>query len=275
MPELPEVEIIVRKLSLKLTGYEVSSYRVLFPGLFRNRSGEFLEQLVGRKIVKIRRRGKVILLNFDNDLTLLCHLKMTGQLLLSSPQKPVDKHTHFILSFNNQIEELRFRDVRKFGSILCFQTSETLKFLSLGPEPLEISLSRFQRLFRGRKARLKSLLLDQNLIAGIGNIYANEILFEAKIHPLLSASFLEEGEIKRLWKAVRLVLKRALEHGGSSIRDFKDAEGREGKFQNYHQVYGRKDLPCLRCGEEIERLRIGGRSSFFCPQCQKEKGESS
>jgi len=273
MPELPEVETIVQNLSSKIRGAEVSSFRLFFPGLIRNKKKKILEKLRGRKIINIRRRGKLILIDFDNDLTLLVHLKMTGQFVFYPSHESVDKHTHFILSFKGQKQEVRFRDVRKFGFIQCLLTSEALKLINLGPEPLEISFSSFQNLFKGRQACLKSLILNQNFIAGIGNIYANEILFEAKLHPINSVSLLKEEELKRLWKAMRLVLKRALKHRGSSIRDFKDAEGRVGSFQNFHQVYGKESLPCPHCGARIERLRIGGRSSFFCPQCQREKSK--
>jgi len=271
MPELPEVETIIRSLSLKIKGFEVSSFKLLFPGVLRNSSQKILERLRGRKIINLRRRGKMILIDFDNDLSLLCHLKMTGQFLICSSREPIDKHTHFILSFKGQLEELRFRDVRKFGSIFCLRTPEVLKFSKLGPEPLEMRFPRFRRLFQSRRARLKNLLLNQNFIAGIGNIYANEILFEAKLHPLTPVSLLEEEELLELWKAMRLVLRKAIKHRGSSIRDFKDAEGREGNFQDCHQVYGKESLPCPRCGERIERLCHGGRSSFFCSRCQKEK----
>lgn len=274
MPELPEVETIVIGLSTKLIGYEVSSFRLSFPRLLKNNRVQILNKFIGSRILGLRRRGKMILMDFDNDLTLLFHLKMTGQFFISPSDEPHDKHTHFALAFRNQMKELRFRDVRKFGSILCFQTSQTLKFDGLGPEPLEISFPRFRFLFQARKARLKGLLLNQNFIAGIGNIYADEILFEAKLHPLTSVPMLKEEDYKKLWEAMRLVLRRALKHKGTSIRDFKDAEGREGNFQNYLQVYGRKSLPCLRCGEIIERLRFNGRSSHFCPICQKKRRET-
>lgn len=271
MPELPEVETIVRNLTSKLMRKEVSSFKLIFPGLLRNRE-EILEKLIGKKIVCIRRRGKLVLIDFDAGLTLIFHLKMTGQFLLCRSQEALDKHTHFILFFKNNNRELRFRDVRKFGFIQCFHTSELSILDSLGPEPLEINFSQFRSLFKGRKARLKSLILNQNFIAGIGNIYADEILFEAKIHPLTSVSLLKEKELKRLWVAIRRILRKALEYRGSSIRNFRDADGREGKFQDYHKVYGKKSYPCPRCGEKIERLFVGGRSSFFCPQCQRVKG---
>jgi formamidopyrimidine-DNA glycosylase len=196
---------------------------------------------------------------------------MTGQFLFSPAKSPLDKHTHFILSFKNSRHELRFRDVRKFGSISCFPTPEVLKFLNLGFEPLRVSLYRFRKLFQGRRGQLKNLLLNQSFIAGIGNIYADEILFEAKLHPRFPAFLLREEEFLRLWKAMRFILRKAIEYRGTSIRNFRDAEGQEGDFRNRLRVYGKESEPCSRCGKEIERLRLGGRSSFFCPQCQVEK----
>lgn len=267
MPELPEVETIVRSLSPKLKGQEVSSFKLLFPGLLKSRK-EMLDKFIGSKIIALRRRGKLILIDFDNDLTLLFHLKMTGQFLICQYSEGLDKHIHFILLFKDNNWELRFRDVRKFGYIQCLPTSETSELHSLGPEPLEINFPHFKSLFKGRRARIKSLILNQSFIAGIGNIYADEILFEARIHPLTSASLLRKEELKRLWKAMKLVLRKAIVYRGSSIRSFKDAEGREGKFQDFHKVYGKKSFPCPSCGEEIERLVVGGRSSFFCPKCQ-------
>ncbi|NIM90820.1 MAG: bifunctional DNA-formamidopyrimidine glycosylase/DNA-(apurinic or apyrimidinic site) lyase [Candidatus Aminicenantes bacterium] len=271
MPELPEVETIIRSLSSKLIGLEGSSFNFFFPGLLKNNDQDILQKLKGKKVIHLRRRGKWILIDFENNLSLVCHLKMTGQLLFIPSERPLDKHTHFILSFKDSRYELRFRDVRKFGSISCYPTPEVLKFLNLGPEPLRVSFSHFRKLFQGRRGRLKNLLLNQSFLAGIGNIYADEILFEAKLHPGLPVSLLEEEEFLRLWKAIRFILRMAIEYRGTSIRDFRDAEGQEGDFRNRLRVYGKESELCSRCGEEIERLRKGGRSSFFCPQCQVEK----
>jgi len=274
MPELPEVETIVRNLSPKLKRLEISSVRLLYPPILRNKCLSFINELKGRKVVGVRRRGKMLLIDFERNLSLLFHFKMTGQFLFYHREEPLDKHTHFILSFKGQNKELRFRDVRKFGFISCMRTFDASyadELRTLGPEPLEINFLFFKRLFHGRKARLKSLLINQNFIAGIGNIYADEILFQAKLHPLTPASHLGDEDLKRLLKAMRDVLKNAIAHKGSSIRDFTNAEGRKGNFQSYHQVYGRQSLSCLICGEKIERLRLGGRSSFFCPRCQNEK----
>ncbi len=274
MPELPEVETIAQDLSSKLKDLEINSVRIIYPAILRNKKISLIHDLKGRKVVGVRRRGKMLLLDFEGDLSLIIHLKMTGQLLFYPTEKPGDKHTHLILSFKDENNELRFRDVRKFGFISCIKNldiscADELK--NLGPEPLEIGFLPFKKLFKGRKARLKSLLLNQNFIAGIGNIYADEILFQAKLHPLTPASHLSAEDLKRLWKAMRDVLRKAIKHKGSSIRTFTNAEGKRGEFQEYHQVYGRESLDCFICGEKIVRLRLGGRSSFFCPGCQKGK----
>jgi len=234
-----------------------ASVRIIYPPVLRNEELSLIHDLKRRKVVGVRRRGKMLLIDFERDLSLLIHLKMTG-----------------ILSFKDENNELRFRDVRKFGFISCIRNlnvycADELK--NLGPEPLEIDFPLFKKLFQGRKARLKGLLLNQNFIAGIGNIYADEILFQSKLHPLTPASHLGHDDLKRLLKAMREVLKKAIIHKGSSIRTFTNAEGKRGKFQDYHQVYGRESLSCFICGEKIKRLRLGGRSSFFCPRCQKEK----
>jgi formamidopyrimidine-DNA glycosylase len=274
MPELPEVETIIRGLSPKLQGLEVSSFKLLFLGVLRNSDQKILEKLKGKKVIRLRRRGKWILIDLDSNLSLVCHFKMTGQFLFCPSERPVDKHTHFILSFKDRMHELRFRDVRKFGSISCRPTPEVLKFPNLGPEPLRVSFSRFRKLFLSRRGRLKNLLLNQSFIAGIGNIYADEILFEAKLHPLTPVSMLGEGEFSRLWEAMRFILRKAIEFRGTSIRNFRDAEDQEGGFKNHLRVYGKESLSCPRCGKEIERLRLGGRSSFFCPRCQEEKNKA-
>ena len=274
MPELPEVETIAQSLSSKLKSLEISSIRIIFPPVLRNEDLTIINDLKGRKVVGVRRRAKMLLIDFERNLSLLIHLKMTGQLLFYPREEPLDKHTHFVLSFKDGKNELRFRDVRKFGFISCLRTFDAScadELENLGPEPLAIKFSQFKKLFQGRKARLKSLLLNQYFIAGIGNIYADEILFQAKLHPLIPASHLGDEDLKRLFKAVRDVLRKAIIHKGSSIRSFTNDEGKRGEFQDYHKVYGRESLSCFICGEKIKRLRLGGRSSFFCPRCQKEK----
>jgi len=273
VPELPEVETVVRSLASTITGLTVRSHRISWAGTTRGTDPGLWKELCGREILRLSRRGKMILMEFTAGLTLLIHLKMTGQLLLVPGRKPRDKHTHFILRFAGRTDELRFRDVRKFGFVRCVR-SDVLPGLreirDLGPEPLELDFRSFGLIFKNKKGRLKSRLLDQKALAGIGNIYADEMLHRARLHPLTRAGSLREPELKRLWKSMRRVLREAIKHGGSSIRDFRDSSGAEGEFQVRHRVYGRERLPCPGCGLEIRRIKVGGRSSYFCAACQKK-----
>ena len=273
MPELPEVETIVRCLRPHLTGLTVKSVDLRCAKLLRNTNSAVLERLRGKRMLGLNRRGKIIRLDLSGGLTLFFHLKMTGQLLFCRRDAPRDKHTHFVVSFENIQKELRFRDIRKFGFILLLKTREaerTAELRNLGPEPLGLDLPSFLGILQSRRGRLKSLLLNQGFIAGIGNIYADEILFESGIHPLTDVSLLRLKDREKLWKAIPLILARAIKHRGTSIRDFRDGDGLEGGFQDFLCVYGRESLPCPRCGAAIKRLRIGGRSSFFCPRCQRQ-----
>jgi formamidopyrimidine-DNA glycosylase len=274
MPELPEVETIAAGLRKKLIGLEIQHIELRLPSLLRNDRPGHLLKLKGRRITAVWRRGKLLIIEGEGGICLLFHLKMTGQLLWVASEEPSDRHTHLVFSFEASCHELRFRDVRKFGFLRCLSAEALLgchELRDLGPEPLELDFPAFCDRLKKRKGRLKSLLLNQTFLAGIGNIYADEMLFEAGLHPLTPAARLTKKNAEKLWTAMRNVLERAVEAGGSSIRDYKNADGELGSFQNYHNVYGRETLPCPRCGGKIRRLRIGGRSSFFCPSCQKPK----
>ncbi len=258
----------------KLSGQVIQDVQVFRPSLIRSDKRFRLPKVRGKRIRTVRRRGKMILIECQSHLHLIFHLKMTGRLLWTSPKIPPDKHTHLVFSFRDRAHELRFRDVRKFGFLRCLEAvdpQECEELRKLGPEPLDLELESFVRLFRGRKGRLKSLLLDQTFLAGIGNIYADEVLFEARLHPLTPAGSLTGEQKERLWTAMGKVLRRAIAAGGSSIRDFKDAEGALGLFQQEHRVYGRASGPCPRCGARIKRLKVGGRTSSFCPRCQRKR----
>ncbi len=273
MPELPEVETFARTLAGRVTGQRVSSCRLVFPPLLRSGPPRALESLRGRRIERFSRRGKYLLIQCQGGLTLVFHLKMTGRFLFVPKHSQPDRHTRLILSFRSLSSDLHFRDVRKFGRLYAVPTRDldALPVIAgLGPEPLDLGLEEFRALVRGRKGRLKSLLLNQSFIAGIGNIYADEILFRARLHPLRSAATLKPDEVRRLRLSMKAVLKRAIALGGSSIRDYLDSEGRPGRFQQSHRIYGRRSLPCVRCGRPIERQVIGGRSTFYCPKCQKD-----
>jgi formamidopyrimidine-DNA glycosylase len=197
---------------------------------------------------------------------------MTGQLIFCDRRTRADKHTHFVLDFKVVPRELRFRDMRKFGFIRVLRTSnaEGSRELSiLGPEPLGLDRDVFRERFRGRRGTLKNLLLDQRVIAGIGNIYADEILFEARIHPRMEVSRLGPERLERLRAAVSKVLDEAIAFKGTTVRDFRDGFGLEGLFQNRLQVYGREGEPCRRCGSRLRSIRLSGRSTHFCPRCQR------
>jgi formamidopyrimidine-DNA glycosylase len=272
MPELPEVETIVRCLRRRLIGLEVEAVRVVFRPVVRNREASFLNRIVGQEVINLRRRGKMVLVDFSGGLTVIVHLKMTGQLLFCPNAEAWDKHTHFAITFRASDEELRFRDVRKFGFILGVRTADaegSKELSSLGPEPLTLDLSSFLDRFRGRRGRLKSLLLNQRVIAGVGNIYADEILFKAGLHPRAEVSRLGHRRLERLWSAVGTVLNEAIAFKGTTVRDYRDAEGLEGLFQNRLQVYGREGEPCPRCGAVIKRIRLSGRGTHLCPRCQR------
>lgn len=272
MPELPEVETIVHCLRRRLIGLRVETVRLIFPPIVRNRKSLSLQRFKGQRVTGLRRRGKLVLLDFSGGLTMIIHLKMTGQLLVCPKSLPPDKHVHLAVSFRAKDEELRFRDVRKFGFVLGVRTSgvnRTPEVHGLGPEPLTLDLGSFLVRLAGRRGRLKSLLLNQRVIAGIGNIYADEILFESGLDPRNEVSRLKRRRLESLWLAVPKVLNEAIAFKGTTVRDYRDGEGLQGQFQNRLKVYGREGEPCPRCGTIIRRIRVSGRSTHFCPRCQR------
>ena len=220
-------------------------------------------RLTGRRIAAIQRYGKFILMSLQGGGYLVVHLGMTGKLLLGGP---AGKHTHAILTLDRGA--LLYDDSRQFG---CIQFSQEIpeRVRKLGPEPLEIAFDQFAGALKGRKARLKTLLLNQRFVRGLGNIYADEALFRAGIHPLALASRLPRERARRLYDAITAVLNEAIAAGGSSVSDYVVAGGRKGFFQFSHRVYQRTGEPCLKCGKPIRRILVSQRSSHFCPACQK------
>lgn len=275
MPELPEVETVVSGLRPRLEGRRVRDLVFLSTHLKRRQPGSALSPALYRRkrVQKIWRRGKMIIFNFSDGCGLLIHLKMTGQLFLCPPEQPLDKHTHVRMTFYGVSSELRFRDVRKFGFWKCLRLPEIISKVEseLGPEPLALDISKFRELLRkhgGKK--IKGWLLDQKIIAGIGNIYSDEILFRAGIRPDRLAGGVKPDESRKLYRAMKSVLKKAIELKGSSISDYVDSGGEKGQFQQKHLVYDREGSLCPRCRQGvIVRKRISGRSSFYCPCCQK------
>jgi formamidopyrimidine-DNA glycosylase len=273
MPELPEVETIARSLEPRLRGRVVAGIDLVYRPLLRTGGRRELEALRGRRILGVRRRGKMLLVECEGARTLVFHLKMTGQFLFAAEAAPRDKHVRLVMRFEDGRDEVRFRDVRKFGFLLCLEGEPERacgELACLGPEPLDVGLPEFRAIVGARRGRIKSLLLDQTRIAGVGNIYADETLFDARIHPETPASSLRPEAVERLYRSLRKILAAAIEAGGSTLADagYSDADGNAGDFQFDHKVYDRTGEPCLVCGTPIRMKRIGGRSSHFCPVCQ-------
>jgi formamidopyrimidine-DNA glycosylase len=276
MPELPEVETIARTLEPAIRGRVIAGIELLFRPLLRRGGRKVLAGLEGRRVLGVRRRGKMLLIACESARTLVFHLKMTGQFLFAGATEPRDKHTRLVIRFEDGANELRFRDVRKFGFVLCVEgdpIAACAELACLGPEPLEVGLEEFAAFIARKKGRIKSLLLDQTVIAGIGNIYADEMLFDARIHPETPASSLRKKVVERLYVSMKKVLTLAIAEKGSTLQDYRDAEGKAGNFQFFHKVYDRKGEPCVVCAAPVRMTRIGGRSSHFCPKCQRKKSK--
>ncbi len=278
MPELPEVETIKLGLQKHLVGHTIKDITLLLPKQFRGDKS----LAIGAKIVGVRRFGKGLVIDLDNEFSIAIHVKMTGQLLYKGTEVPKetkgsevfnlpDKYTHIVFHMDNGAV-LYYRDVRQFGWVQVLPTDEISKhrfFSSLGKEPLkDLTLIDFKALLHKVKTPVKILIMDQSKIAGIGNIYANDALYLAKIHPARPASSLSDKEVKELFNAIETVLKKGIETGGASERDYVDALGGKGTYQNFFLVYKKNGQPCKRCGTIIERIKLGGRGTFFCPKCQ-------
>jgi formamidopyrimidine-DNA glycosylase len=277
MPELPEVETVVRGLQSSVVGRRVLSLRLGKTDFIDDPPA--IESLVpGTRVAAIRRYGKFLVFELhpasatEIHYDLLIHLGMTGQLTSRRPEEPVAPHTHVFFSLDDGTE-LRYTDVRRFGRFAIVANSEREKILGpLGLDPLEATLEEFHRRVSGRRTRIKALLLDQSFLRGMGNIYTDECLWRARIHPMRLAANLKEDEVARLYKAVRQVLEEAIRLRGSSVSDYVDSNGAEGEFQLRHRVYQRQGKKCFRCGAKIRRIIVAGRSSHFCPRCQRAPG---
>jgi formamidopyrimidine-DNA glycosylase len=292
VPELPEVETVARGLNKQVTGEIVESVWIGSKKQPLKSSARLIAKtLEGKRIARVHRAGKHIVFDLegstfavpgngkrrvnrnvkhrsasqeDQKAQWIVHLGMTGRMVVCQPSAEIAKHTHLIAQLASG-RELRFIDPRMFGKL----SVHTGGFDPGGTEPLEISEEKFLSLFRGRKTPIKSALLNQKLLRGVGNIYADESLFRAGIRPRRRASTITRDRFAKLHQAVAEVLREAIEQGGSSISDYVDSDGREGFFQLRHRVYGREGEPCLVCGSSIHRVVLGGRSSHYCAECQK------
>lgn len=275
MPELPEVETVRQTLRKHILGRQIVNIDIRLPRLIRQPEPVevFKLNLTGLMIQEIERRGKYLLFQIP-PFTLVSHLRMEGKYAIHQLDDPVDKHTHVIFSLDDQTE-LRYRDVRTFGTFDLVPQGqfETIPGLaSLGPEPLEdaFTLDVFREICKKKTTRnVKAFLLDQTNIAGLGNIYVDEALFYAQIHPEQEVAALNNKDITLLYEGIRKCLSDGVKAGGATVRSYRNSDGEMGYFQLQIQVYGRRDEPCNRCGSQIERLVVAGRGTHICPKCQK------
>jgi len=295
MPELPEVETIANDLNKKLKNLVITDFKVINERTPRMRpllnfvEKEFRKRIVGFKINEINRRAKNIVIRIEKHY-LIFHLKMTGQLVFKECNKdkckilvgghPImglgnelpNKFTRAVIGFNND-SFLYFNDVRRFGWIKLFTENEYIEYQkTLGIEPLskEFTLKKFQEILNKKKnVKIKQAIMEQKYLVGVGNIYADESLFEAGIKPMRVVKALSEAEIKKIWQAILRILRLAIKHRGTSFSDYLDSEGRKGNFIKYLKVYGRTGQKCLRCGGIVMKTKIGGRGTHWCEECQK------
>ena len=281
MPELPEVETVANGVHARVAGLRVLGvWTSGKPQTFKSPENELVETLTGARIERVRRVGKTVVLDvaspapdvgtsengaLPGKTQLLVHLGMTGRLLVSAPEVPWPPHTHAVLTLSNR-RELRFVDPRRFGRLSLVR--EPGGYAGPGTEPTTVQPEAFARLFRHRKLAIKAALLNQSILHGVGNIYADEALFRAGIRPRRAAGRLTRGELGRLHGTLQEVLARAIELGGSSVSDYVDAAGVRGFFQLEHKVYGRAGEPCHDCASPLKKIVVGGRTTVYCPRCQ-------
>lgn len=295
MPELPEVETIRRDLAEKILGHKIKSVNILSPKTASHPAAFFIKTLVGRKLIKIERRGKLLIFGLSaspSELNyLLIHLKMTGQLVYQNRQTKIagghslsnleagsgigelpNKHTRVIIDFSPS-GRLFFNDLRRFGYLKLTTEKELTKILinNYGPEPLQpgFSLSFLIARLKGRTTKIKAFLLDQKIIAGLGNIYVDESLWAARIRPMRLAGSLRANEIKKLWEAINRIIGLAIKHRGTTFNNYVDSRGERGSFSRFLKVYGRRGEKCPNCHQPILKIKIAGRGTHYCPSCQK------
>jgi formamidopyrimidine-DNA glycosylase len=275
VPELPEVETVANGVNARVRGQRiVRVWTSGKPQTFKSPEEEIAEALTGATIERVRRVGKSIVFDLTRKKKpapqFLVHLGMTGRLLVSQPDVPLPAHTHAVLTLSDR-REIRFVDPRRFGrlSVVPLEGKGSNGYMGPGKEPTTISADEFTQLFRGRKIAIKAALLNQSILHGVGNIYADESLFRAGIRPRKAAGRLTREELTRLHAALQQVLAKAIQLGGSSVSDYVDADGVRGFFQLEHKVYGRAGEDCTVCETPLKKLTVGGRTTVYCPNCQR------
>lgn len=271
MPELPEVETVARGLRRSLIGCTIAKAKIRCEKIARENPGLFTRIIKGKKIKKIERYGKQLLIYLSDDWLFWCHLMMTGHLFVMPKSQPVQKPDRVLIIFEDDSRELRFHDVRRFGHFRLIRTKNldsVKEFVQLGPDALEVSRAQFITIFRKPRRMIKPALLDQRLVCGLGNIYADEILFAAKIHPCSRTDTLLSAQLARLYSAMQKILGLAIRWKGTSVDSYSDVNNQPGQFQHRLKVYGRNGEKCYLCQSKIQRIIVAQRSSHFCPTCQ-------
>lgn len=277
MPELPEVETVRRSLLPVVLDKTIEQVDVYVERILQNQTRDDFKLLVeGTSFRDLKRRGKYLIFELSSSLELVAHLRMTGRLIYVSNQDiPLEKHTSVVFSFGKG-DALRFEDVRKFATLDLVPQgdySSIQGLYTMGPEPLleDFTLEHFKKTLTGRGTKIKGFLLDQTKVAGLGNIYVDESLFMAGIHPERPASSLKPKEVARLHRSIKEVLQLAIDNQGTTLKDYRTGYGQEGEFQNKLQIYGKKGESCPRCGVDLEYKKVVGRTSHFCPHCQRSQ----
>lgn len=278
MPEMPEVEMVRRTLAAKVTGRTIKEVAVWLPRLIKWPAPEEFQALItGLVIQQVERRGKYLLLSLSDDWVMVVHLRMTGRLQYTAAGVEQDRFARILFQLDNG-DALVYADTRTLGTLYVMKRAELWRIsglAELGPEPLsaEFSLSYFQSVLQKRQGSIKGILLNQAIIGGLGNIYVDESLAAAAIHPLRKASSLSEDELAALYTAINQAIQAGIDHGGTTLRDYRDGEGKRGEHQHYLKVYGRKGQACLTCGTPIVWTTVAGRGTHYCPVCQKDKSQ--
>lgn len=273
MPELPEVETVKESLKLKLIGKKIRSVNILWDNIIAYPSKEEFTKKIGNKTINdIKRRGKFLMFDLD-EYYLLSHLRMEGKYFFKNHDEDINKHEHVIFDLGNN-EELRYMDTRKFGKMYLIRKVDIdnigpLKELGLEPWDNNLNSNYLLKKYKNKKLPIKTVLLDQSIIVGIGNIYADEILFLSRINPLKASNLISEEECLDIIKYTREVLEKAIKMGGSTIRTYSSVDGVHGLFQNELLVHGKNKGNCPVCNEKIDKIRVGGRGTYYCPKCQK------
>ena len=275
MPEMPEVEAVRRSLIAQVKDRKITHVEIRYPDLITGDVDQFVEFVTGATITDVGRRAKFLLIHLDNGYTIISHLRMEGKYRISADPNAIDKHSHAIFTLDNG-QKMIYNDVRKFGRMQLWNTDELSSNKSLkklGPEPLSDEFT-FQnlkpRIMRHHKD-IKTVLLDQSVMSGLGNIYVDEVLWKVKLHPETPSNHLSDEDIQKIIEASNQEMDKAIAAGGSSIRTYVDATGHRGNMQNNLKVYGKEGTPCPRCGTEIKKIKVGGRGTHFCPKCQVVK----